>query len=370
MYQRTYVDPVTKERRTTSTWSIQFCDRLGRNVREHGFTTEAIAERELRRRLTAKEQGRDAGPAIARTTFEDLRKMIVDDYAANGHRSADRLKRSLAHLGEFFEGERAARITEDRVTAYVAKRREEGAAAATINAELAALRRAFRLGARAGKVGRRPDIVMLRLDNARKGFFEEPQFRAVLQHLEEPARSIVVVAYYTGWRVTSEILTREWKHVDLDAGWIRLEPGETKNRRGRQFPLDIAPELRRTLDELHRQHEAEKDAGRIIPWVFHRGGKPVKSWRTAWATACVKAGLGTEVRNTEGKLLERTVERIPHDFRRTAVRNLERAGVPRSAAMAMVGHLTESIYRRYAIVDEASLREAAVKMATWIQGRK
>ena len=55
--------------------------------------------------------------------------------------------------------------------------------------------------------------------------------------------------------------------------------------------------------------------------------------------------------------------RIPHDFRRTAVRNLERAGVPRSAAMAMVGHKTESIYRRYAIMDEAMLKEGAAKLA-------
>ena len=55
--------------------------------------------------------------------------------------------------------------------------------------------------------------------------------------------------------------------------------------------------------------------------------------------------------------------RIPHDFRRTAVRNLERAGVPRSAAMAMVGHKTEAIYRRYAIADESMLRDGAEKLA-------
>jgi hypothetical protein len=52
-----------------------------------------------------------------------------------------------------------------------------------------------------------------------------------------------------------------------------------------------------------------------------------------------------------------------HDFRRTAVRNLERAGVARSAAMEMVGHRTESIYRRYAIADEAMLRESGAKLA-------
>jgi integrase len=54
--------------------------------------------------------------------------------------------------------------------------------------------------------------------------------------------------------------------------------------------------------------------------------------------------------------------RLLHDFRRTAVRNLERNGVPRSTAMAMVGHKTEAIYRRYAIVDDQSLREAAKKL--------
>src|SRR5712691_7233410 len=83
--------------------------------------------------------------------------------------------------------------------------------------------------------------------------------------------------------------------------------------------------------------------------MFHRSGKPIKSFRRAWVTACKKAGIP---------------ERLPHDFRRTAVRNLERAGVPRSTAMKMVGHKTESIYRRYAIVDEAMLKEGAVKLQT------
>jgi integrase len=81
--------------------------------------------------------------------------------------------------------------------------------------------------------------------------------------------------------------------------------------------------------------------------VFHRDGEGIKDFRGAWKTACTAAGCPG---------------RIPHDFRRTAVRNLERAGVPRSAAMAMVGHKTEAIYRRYAIVDSGVLQEAALKL--------
>jgi len=99
-----------------------------------------------------------------------------------------------------------------------------------------------------------------------------------------------------------------------------------------------------------RAHPAiEKATRTIIPWLFHRSGRPIKSFRRAWLTACTAAGLSG---------------RIPHDFRRTAVRNLERAGVPRSTAMKMVGHKTESIYRRYAIVDEAMLKEGAAKLQT------
>src|SRR5262245_2783798 len=113
------------------------------------------------------------------------------------------------------------------------------------------------------------------------------------------------------------------------------------------FPL--TPELRAVLErQLARTRELEKATGTIVPWLFHRTGKPIKGYRRAWQRACKNAGVPN---------------RIPHDFRRTAVRNLERAGVPRSTAMEMVGHATESIYRRYAIADEAMLREGAAKLS-------
>jgi hypothetical protein len=61
---------------------------------------------------------------------------------------------------------------------------------------------------------------------------------------------------------------------------------------------------------------------------------------------------------------------VPHDFRRTEVRNLDLAGIPRSAAMAMVGHRTESIYQRYKVADEAMLKECAAKLAALDESEK
>lgn len=159
---------------------------------------------------------------------------------------------------------------------------------------------------------------------------------------------MATVAYITGWRVRSELLTLTWGQVDLKAGTLRLEAGTTKNREGRTFYM--TPELRAALEEQRAFTDSEQRAlGAIIPWVFHRyGGKPIRNFMHAWHSACRAAGCPG---------------RIPHDFRRTAVRNLERAGVSRSAAMKMVGHKTENVYRRYAIVSAADLMAASAKLA-------
>jgi integrase len=248
------------------------------------------------------------------------------------------------------------------VIASVDYRQGEGAKNATINRELACLRRMFRIGKTAGKVAFCPEIKMLQEDNVRTGFFEPADFRSVVQDLPDEVKPIAEVAYITGWRIASEILTRQWRHVDFEGGFLRLEPGETKNRKGRMFPL--TPELRQVLQRQRDLTEAlERNGGRSIPWVFHREGERIRVFRRSWVRACVKAGLATLVRKKESGAVRVVLHRIPHDLRRTAVRNLERAGVPRSAAMAMVGHLTESIYRRYAIADESMLRDAALRLA-------
>jgi integrase len=346
VYLPTYKDKRTGELRQSSIWWIQYSVHGQRKIENSHSRNRSDALRLLKKRLGEIVDGRLIVSAVERTRFQDLAELLINDYEINGRRSVARVKRSINHLRDFFGLSRATEITADRVSAFIAFRKRQGAANASINRELAALKRMFRLGKRVGKVAEIPHISLLMEDNVRKGFFEREQFDAVLGHLPEYLKPVVEVAYVTGWRVTSEILSRQWQHVDFGAGWLRLEPGETKNRKGRNFPF--TQRLRTILTEQRKRTAAvELAIGGPVPWVFHRRGAPIKSYYVSWRKACTEAGMA---------------DRLLHDFRRTAVRNLERAGVPRSDTMAMVGHLTESIYRRYAISDEASLRESAAKV--------
>jgi integrase len=250
------------------------------------------------------------------------------------------------HLLPVFGPRRLVDIGPATVRAFVAARLQARASNAEINRELAIIKRTFRLAKQAGRfVGDIPHIAMLKESNVRRGFLDRAQLDAVKTHLPLALQPVVEFAYLTGWRVTSEVLPLEWRQVDWSARQIRLDPGTTKNDEGRCFPFTAA--LAALLRGQQEAHERLRRDGRLVPHVFHRHGKPIRNFRKAWQTACRAAGL-------PGKLI--------HDFRRSAVRNLELAGVPRAAAMAMVGHKTESIYRRYAIVDATVLRDAAARI--------
>jgi integrase len=244
-----------------------------------------------------------------------------------------------------FRGRLLLTITAADIRAYIGRRQAAGAANGTINRELSALGRMFSLAVNGKKLYDKPSINKLEEAPPRRGFFERETFEAVRRHLPENLRGLVTFAYITGWRVGSEVQPLEWRQIDWNAREVRLDPGTTKNRAGRVFPF--TQELEKVLLAQLAEHERQKNAGRLVPHVFHRNGTPIRCFRGAWRTACRRAGC---------------LGRIPHDFRRTAVRNLELAGVSHSAAKAMVGHKTESMYKRYAIVDSATLRDAAAKI--------
>jgi integrase len=360
-YRPSWIDKKTGQKREAPIWWIVYSAK-GKVHRESSHSTkEADAWKLLKKRHGEIALNKLVGPDIQKTSFDNLTSMLTADYKANSRKSLARVEDAINHLRGFFGADKAIEITSDRVTEYIAHRQDEKAAASTINNELAALGRMFTLAIRAGKAASKPHITKLVMNNTRTGFLEIEQFNSILEHMPEDLKPMLETAYITGWRINSEVITRQKHHVDLKAGWLRLEPGETKNRKGRMFPL--TPRLRSILEQqLARTDAIQRATGKIIPWLFHRDGERIKTFRRSWITGCIKAGLGIQITDSTGKMVKRVAHRVPHDFRRTAVRNLERAGVPRSAAMEMVGHKTMSIYSRYAICDESMLKEAGEKL--------
>src|SRR5208282_5278651 len=274
---------------------------------------------------------------------KDLATILLDDVKANGRRIKKK-HAPLEHARDFFgDGHLARNITTDRLTAFVAQRQEEKAANATINRSLAALRRAFNLAKRAGRVVDVPYFPMLREDNAREGFLEQGQFLALRAELPDDLKGIVTFLWLTGWRV-GEALTLGWDSVYADA--IRLKATNSKNKHGRELPL--VGELKEVI--AHARASRTLDC----PTVFSRDGKPIKSFVAAWRTACKDAGLGAV--------------RV-HDLRRSAARNLIRAGVPENIAMHFTGHKTSSVFRRYDIVTADDLAQASSRLETHLAGQ-
>jgi integrase len=254
-----------------------------------------------------------------------------------------------SELMTYFGHCKAHGVGTDAVKKYITQRLAADAANATVNRELAALKRMFNLGLQSERIHRKPYIPMLKENNARQGFFEHGEFVAFRNALPDYFKAVVTFAYYTGWR-KQEILSLKWNQVDLNARTVRLDVGTTKNDKGRLVNLD--GELLEAIQGQWERRKVTEIPGQsptlLCPYVFHRDGKPIKDPRKAWNKARKETGLA-------GKML--------HDFRRTAVRDMVRAGVNERVAMMISGHQTRSVFDRYNIVSEDDLKEAARK--TW-----
>lgn len=316
----------------------------GKQVCESAKTKDKTeARRILQTRLGQLAEGRYVGPAAERVTFEELIEEVRKDFLLNKKKTLGWVERRVRlHLAPFFGGKKAHDITTSDVQAFVLKRQQHGASNGEINRELIILRRAFNLGLQAEKITRKPYIQRLDEDNVRQGFFEPWEFATVLAKLPECLRPPFSFAYSTGWRLLSEVLPLTWKQVDLEEGTVRLEVGTTKNKDGRL--IYMTQDLRALVQGQWNEHQTRYPQ---CPFVFHDHGYKIANYYKRWHRACQEAGL---------------VGKIPHDFRRTAVRNMVRAGIPERVAMQLSGHKTRNIFDRYHIVSDGDLREAAKRM--------
>jgi hypothetical protein len=206
----------------------------GRPIREStGAEKETEARRFLREREGRVATGAPILPRADRIRYEEVAEDLRVYYRTTGKRDLAEAEFRLKHLDSFFERTRAVSITPDRITRYVDARQQAGAANGTINRELATLSRMLRWAHRNGKLLWLPVIEKLTEADPRSGFFEDDQYVAVRRHLPPDLEVAAALAHAYGWRTQSEILTRERRHLDLEAGTLRIDPGETKNGDGR-----------------------------------------------------------------------------------------------------------------------------------------
>ncbi|MBI1994870.1 MAG: site-specific integrase [Deltaproteobacteria bacterium] len=201
----------------------------------------------------------------------------------------------------------------------------------------------FSLAVQAGKLSSKPYIPTLEENNARQGFLDHGSFLVLRENLSDHLKDPVTFLYHSGWRV-SEMRALEWRDVDLAGKVIRLRPEISKNKDGRLLPIK---------GEIEGIIERAKEKRLLsCPYVFHENGQRIGDFRKAWKTACKAAGLGAV---------------IVHDLRRSAVRNMVRAGIPERVAMSLSGHKTRAVFDRYNIVSESDLAKAAERLQAHLE---
>ena len=361
----------TFKRRGSTCWWISYYQR-GKEIRESAANavmeaaarkrrkfTEAdargAAEKLLEKRLREVANDRDGlkpfvGPQQDRLTVGNLLDSLESDFKLRGRKS---VKQTLDHLRivrTYFGDLRAVSVSAETVGRYIEKCMADGQKPATVNRRTTLLRQAFRLAVRRRQISSAPEIPKLREDNARRGFFEKAEFDSVVNGLPKYLKGFARFAFLSGWR-KSEIASLQWADVDMAGQVIRLRSEHSKNGQGRA--LVLAGHLWDTIARQWAMREfrkRDKTSG-ISLYVFHRKGKPVGDIRKSWEPACKTAKV-------EGKLF--------HDLRRTAVRNMVRAGVPERVAMGVSGHKTRAVFDRYNIVSEDDLRQAMERTQAYL----
>jgi len=315
----------------------------GQQVRQSsGETNYDLALRKLRILEGKIAANAPITPKTDRGSFAALLELVRTDYKIKNRRSLYDLEKRLDVQLISRLGHLPAPKAWTELDNYILARKQEGASNGTINNELRIVRRAYKLGERKGLVSYAPHIEMLPDGEPRDGYYSPAEFKDVLARCgnDELLKDILITAYITGWRLRS-IFRLELNQVDEDFIWQT----ERKNDKATRWPLDV------TLDQvgvslrevIERRRAAARLQDQIVPWIFHRKGRPVKSIRGSFEKA-----LGS-------------LPRVFHDFRGTAIVNLLEACVDEATIMNLVGLKTNRMIIHYA--KKRGMRDARLKEA-------
>src|SRR5213592_12004 len=374
-----YGDGTLFRKPDTRFWWMSYWLR-GEQKQESTKETDPVkARRRLKQRM--REVGADLigakkfiGPQSEKLTIDEILDSLTKDLELREKLSPQvesKLKPVRAALGRM----PASSITDDIIRDYMLVRlkgpgkkpktpiaqalahigRVRPVANATINREMQFLGQAYNLKAK--EIGQGPSIPKLD-ERVREGFYERSEFEAIAAHLPEDLQDFARWGYFTGWR-KGEIASLRWRELNMENRQLRLRSQFSKNGEPRMVPL-----MGELWDIIQRRWKARRYRGEngetvISQLVFFRQkgpgipktGAPVKEFRKAWKPACEAAAKP---------------EALFHDFRRTAVRNMTRAGVPRKVAMMLSGHKTESVFERYNITDDHDLEDAVRKTQAYV----
>jgi integrase len=330
------------------TWWLRYYSN-GQRVTENSQLEDRSAAEDLLKQRVAEAAAGQIEISAGRATIADLCELVLADHRLRKLRDAKTVEwRCLAHVKSTLGKIQASRATAKHIGSYIEDRRSARASDSTINRELSIVRRAYTLGMREDPpiVRKAPYIPKLEEDNVRQGFLEPEQYEQLLAELPANLKALFVCAYHTGAR-KNELRRALWEQVDFESGMIRLTVGQTKSKKARTLPI---------YGDMERWLRMQQESAKGSRWVFHGAQKkPVSSKLYGWTEACERAGL------PELKF---------HDLRRSAVRNMKRAGVQDKVAMEISGHRTRSIFDRYNIVDEGDLGNAAQKLEQYSKQRK
>ena len=325
-----------KNGKLTGNWKFKF---QGRDINTK--TKERKAAERFRREFLASPK--PSSPASKPVTIDGLFQLVVGDYRRRGLRTIDRLQSRIIKLNEVFAGRLVSDLGVDDVIAYSDLRTESGAAPATVNRELETLRRALNLGLEHEVILRAPKIRMLPENNTRDLDVSPDVYSELLAALREPVRLMAIIAYHIGWRA-GKIRELRWSQVDFEQGVIHPPANQAETKWVGAAP--IYGDLRRELLKAQAEHERYWP---LCQFVCHRSGRPVATYRKEFERARALIGLP---------------EMHFHDLRHAAVSNMVDAGIDEPRAMAIVGHKTSAMLRRYRVVAVRHVQAAGEKLET------